>query len=77
MSQRHGFDGRLPAIVGDHAPFRTPDGAEHKTWNAARKHLTGLDLLQTLQETGLGLVEATKARDSVMRHWNVSKRSQP
>ena len=56
--------------------FKTPDGAEHPTWNAARKHLTGLDLLNTLREAGHGLAEAQliALRDRVLADWNVSRK---
>ncbi len=56
--------------------FKTPDGVEHPTWNAARKHLTGLDLLDTLREAGPGLSEAQllALRDQVLASWNVSRK---
>ncbi len=56
--------------------FKTPDGVEHPTWNTARKHLTGLDLLNTLREAGPGLAEAqlVALRDRVLADWNVSRK---
>lgn len=58
--------------------FKTPDGAEHPTWNAARKHLTGLDLLDTLREAGPGLTEPqlVALRDALLARWNVSRKSE-
>lgn len=58
--------------------FKTPDGAEHATWNAARKHLTGLDLLNTLREAGPDLTESQllALRDAVLAKWRVSLRSE-
>lgn len=61
-------------IAGKHAPFRTPDGIEHKSWNAARKHLTGLDLLATIAAAG---PDPVSVRDAVMAEWHVSRRSAP
>lgn len=57
--------------------FTTPDGTVHLTWNAARKHLTGLDLLNTLREAGPDLAESQllALRDRVLEGWNVSKKS--
>lgn len=75
---RHGYDGRHPDICGvpdpqgdEHAPFTTMDGVTHKTWNAARKHLTGLGLLRTIQGSG---PDPVSIRDAVMREWRVSRR---
>lgn len=57
--------------------FTTPDGVKHETWNAARKHLTGLDLLNTLREAGPDLSESQliALRDKVLDGWNVSRRA--
>jgi hypothetical protein len=65
-----------PRIVSGSPSFKTPDGVEHATWNAARKHLTGLDLLDTLRETGPGLPEdqLIALRDSILATWNVSRK---
>lgn len=59
--------------------FKTPDGVEHATWNAARRHLTGLDLLATLREGAPSLSEEQliELRDRVMASWNVSRKSPP
>ena len=56
--------------------FKTPDGVEHPTWNAARKHLTGLDLLNTLREAGPDLAESrlVALRDHILVGWNVSRK---
>jgi hypothetical protein len=78
---RHGYDGRHPDICGvpdpqgnEHAPFMTVDGVTHKTWNAARKYLTGLSLLQTIKESG---PDPVSVRDALMRDWHISRRSGP
>lgn len=57
--------------------FWTPDGTAHRTWNAARKHLTGLDLLETLREAGPNLSEPylIGLRDAVLRGWYISRKS--
>lgn len=57
--------------------FKTPDGVEHPTWNAARKHLTGLDLLNTLREAGPALAESQllAMRDRILAGWNVSRKT--
>lgn len=68
-----------PRIASAGRPtFKTPDGAEHPTWNAARKHLTGLDLLDTLREAGPGLSEEQLIllRDRILSGWNVSRKMQ-
>jgi len=59
------------------AAFTTPDGREHSTWNAARKHLTGLDLLETLREVAPSLAndQLLALRDAVLASWNVSRRT--
>lgn len=62
---------RAGDIAGDRAPFKTPDGASHKSWNAARKHLTGLDLLATIQKSG---PDPVSVRDAVMREWHISRK---
>lgn len=56
--------------------FKTPDGAEHPTWNAARKHLTGLDLLATLREAGPDLEERqlVALRDRLLSVWHISRK---
>lgn len=56
--------------------FKTPDGVEHVTWNAARKHLTGLDLLDTLREGAPDLAEEqlVALRDHLLAGWNVSRK---
>lgn len=66
-----------PRIVPGKPTFKTPDGVEHATWNAARKHITGLDLLETLREAGPGLSDEqlTGLRDAVLAAWNVSRRA--
>lgn len=58
--------------------FRTPDGMEHETWNAARKHLTGLDLLETIRLAAPDLAEArlVAIRDHIQASWSVSRRKQ-
>lgn len=65
-----------PRIASAQA-FKTPDGVEHPTWNAARKHLTGLDLLDTLREAGPGLAESqlVALRDAILAGWSVSRKS--
>ena len=59
--------------------FRTPDGAEHPTWNAARKHQTGLDLLDTMREAGPDLTaeQLARLRNAVVRIWHVSRKKSP
>lgn len=59
--------------------FKTPDGVEHATWNAARKHLTGLDLLATLREAGPDLAESqlVAMRDRLLENWHVSRKASP
>lgn len=56
--------------------FKTPDGVEHDTWNAARKHLTGLDLLETLRAAGPDLADEQlrTLRDRLLADWNVSRK---
>lgn len=65
--------------IASSATFKTPDGAEHPTWNAARKHLTGLDLLNTLREAGpdLGEKQLLALRDRILAGWNVSRKTKP
>jgi len=65
-----------PRIAKGAPTFRTPDGVEHATWNAARKHLTGLDLLETVREAGPDLAEAQviAIRDAILARWNVSRK---
>lgn len=64
--------------IASSATFKTPDGAEHPTWNAARKHLTGLDLLNTLREAGPDLAEdqLLALRDRILAGWNVSRKTE-
>lgn len=59
--------------------FKTPDGVEHLTWNAARKHLTGLDLLSTIREAAPNLAELQllAIRDRILADWNVSRKATP
>jgi len=66
-----------PRIVQGSPTFKTPDGLEHATWNAARRHLTGLDLLDTLRKAGPGLSDRQllALRDGLLESWNVSKRT--
>jgi hypothetical protein len=56
--------------------FTTPDGIEHPTWNAARKHLTGLDLMDTLRQAGPELEESQLSAllNAVLASWHVSRK---
>jgi len=56
--------------------FRTIDGKEHPTWNAARKHQTGLDLAETIRATAPNLPESRVAEmvNAITSTWNVSRR---
>lgn len=56
--------------------FKTADGVEHPTWNAARKHQTGLDLADTIRSAAPSLSKA-KVADVVLaifQKWHVSRR---
>lgn len=61
------------------AKFLTQDGKQHPTWNAARKHQTGLDLKETMRSAGLGLSDSqlTVLLETVLESWNVSRKGTP
>jgi hypothetical protein len=56
--------------------FKTADGQEHPTWNAARKHQTGLDLAETIRAAAPSLSGAQVAGlvKAINSAWNVSRR---
>ena len=56
--------------------FKTADGLEHPTWNAARKHQTGLDLAETIREAAPDLPQPQVADlvDAIFKAWHVSRR---
>lgn len=56
--------------------FKTIDGKEHPTWNAARKHQTGLDLAETIRATASDLSEAKVAElvNAIFSTWHISRK---
>jgi hypothetical protein len=56
--------------------FKTADGQEHPTWNAARKHQTGLDLAETIRKAAPSLSGAQVAGlvKAISSTWNISRR---
>lgn len=58
--------------------FKTGDGKEHPTWNAARKHQTGLDLADTIRKAAPSLPEpkVTELVEAIASTWNISRRGE-
>lgn len=56
--------------------FKTIDGKEHPTWNAARKHQTGLDLAETIRATAPDLSESRVAKlvSAISSAWHISRK---
>lgn len=58
--------------------FKTIDGKEHPTWNAARKHQTGLDLAETIRTAAPDLSESKVAKlvSAIASTWHISRRGE-
>lgn len=56
--------------------FRTHDGMEHPTWNAARKHMTGLELAETIRSAGpdLSNEQLIRLAEAVLKSWYISRK---
>ncbi len=67
-------DGRVIEKIASR--FKTADGQEHPTWNAARKHQTGLDLAETIREAApsLSSAQVSELVQAISRIWHVSRR---
>lgn len=66
----------MNSIIHHEASFETPDGEKHKTWNAARRHMTGADLLDCIRKPvpNLSEAEATAIRDALLADWHISRK---